>query len=115
MSSKQTSGKYVTGWRNILFTMHELKCTWYIFYKYCQREFWLIAFTSKSEITDLEHFFLKKIFEGHLRYIVDVLWGQPIKQNQVASTSELHENQWNGLLFFEIVTCHSCRASEVQT
>ena len=47
--------------------------------------------------------------------IVDVLWGQPIKQNQVASTSELHENQWNDLLFFEIVPCHSCRASEVQT
>ena len=25
-------------------------------------------------------------------YVVDVLWGQPIKQNQVASTSELLEN-----------------------
>ena len=25
-------------------------------------------------------------------YVVDVLWGQPIKQNQVASTSELHEH-----------------------
>ena len=24
---------------------------------------------------------------------LDVFWGQPIKQNQVASTSELHENQ----------------------
>ena len=48
-------------------------------------------------------------------YPVDVLWGQPIKQNQVASTSELHENQRNDLLFFEIVPCHFCRASEVQT
>ena len=38
--------------------------------------------------------------------IIDVLWGQPIKQNQVASTSELCENQRNDLLFFEIVPYH---------
>ena len=31
---------------------------------------------------------------------VDVLWGQPIKLAQVASTSELLE------IFFEIVPCH---------
>ena len=37
---------------------------------------------------------------------VDVLWGQPIKLAQVASTSELLENQWNNLAF--------CRASEAQ-
>ena len=49
------------------------------------------------------------------KYPIDVLWGQPIKQNQVASTSELHENQSNDLPFFEIVPCHFCRASEVQT
>ena len=48
-------------------------------------------------------------------YIVDVLWGQPIKLAQVASTSELHENQRNDILFFEIVPSHSCGASEVQT
>ena len=48
-------------------------------------------------------------------YLLDVLWGQPIKQNQVASTSELHQNQRNNLLFFQIVPCHFCRASEVQT
>ena len=47
-------------------------------------------------------------------YILDVLWGQPIKLAQVASTSELRENQWNDLLFFEIVPCHFCGASEVQ-
>jgi hypothetical protein len=35
---------------------------------------------------------------------IDVLWGQPIKLIQVASNSELCENQWNDLLFFEIVT-----------
>ena len=40
------------------------------------------------------------------KYPIDVLWGQPIKQNQVASTSELHENQRNDLSFFEIVPCH---------
>ena len=35
-------------------------------------------------------------------YLLDVLWGQPIKLIQVASTSELRENQRNNLLFFEL-------------
>ena len=48
-------------------------------------------------------------------YLLDFLWGQPIKLVQVASTSELRENQQNDLLFFEIVPCHFCGASEVQT
>ena len=48
-------------------------------------------------------------------YILDVLWGQPIKLIQVASNSELRENQWNDLLFFEIVPSHCFGASEVQT
>ena len=48
-------------------------------------------------------------------YMLDVLWGQPIKLIQVASTSELRENQRNDLLFFEIVPCHFCWVSEVQT
>ena len=38
--------------------------------------------------------------------VVDVLWGQSIKLIQVASNSELRENQWNDLLFFEIVPSH---------
>ena len=46
---------------------------------------------------------------------IDILWGQPIKIIQVASTSELHKNQQNDLLFFEIVPGHFCEASEVQT
>ena len=29
----------------------------------------------------------------HTYYLLDVLWGQPIKLIQVASNSELHENQ----------------------
>ena len=45
---------------------------------------------------------------------VDVLWGQPIKFIQVASNSELRENQRNDLLFFEIVPCDFFGASEVQ-
>ena len=49
------------------------------------------------------------------RYLLDVLWGQPIKLIQVASNSELRENQWNDLFFFEIVPCHCFGASEVQT
>ena len=44
--------------------------------------------------------------------IVDVLWDQPIKLVQVASNSELRENQWNDLLFFEIVPSHCFGASE---
>ena len=34
--------------------------------------------------------------------IVDVSWGQPIKLIQMASNSELCENQWNNLLFPKI-------------
>ena len=45
-------------------------------------------------------------------YILDVLWGQGIKLIQVASNSEFRENQWNNLLFFEIVSSHCFGASE---
>ena len=45
-------------------------------------------------------------------YMVDVLWGQPIKLTQVASNSELCESQWNDLLFFDIVPSHFFGASE---
>ena len=48
-------------------------------------------------------------------YRIDVLWAEPIKLTQVASISELLENQRNALLFFEIAPCHFCGASEVQT
>ena len=47
-------------------------------------------------------------------YCLDVFWGQPIKLIQVASNSEWRENQWNDLLFFEIVPSHCSGASEVQ-
>ena len=43
---------------------------------------------------------------------LDVLWGQRIKLIQVASNSELDENQWNDLLFFEIVPSHCFGAPE---
>ena len=46
--------------------------------------------------------------------VLEVLWGQPIKLVQVASSSELHENQQNDLVFFEIIHSHFCRVSEVQ-
>ena len=45
-------------------------------------------------------------------YLIDVLWGQPIKLVQVASTSELLKNQQNNLVFFKIIPSHFCRASE---
>ena len=60
------------------------------------------TFTGKSNI----------LFLAKHHYLLDVLWGQPIKQNQVASTSELLENQRNNLVFFKIIPSHFCRASE---
>ena len=45
-------------------------------------------------------------------YVLDALWGQPIKLIQVASNSELRENQWNELLFFEIVPSYCFGTSE---
>ena len=45
-------------------------------------------------------------------YSVDLLWGQRIKLIQVASNSELRENQWKDHIFFEIVPSHCFGASE---
>ena len=47
-------------------------------------------------------------------YVVDVLWCQPIKLAQVASTSELLETQWNDLVFFKIIPSHFCRPQKPQ-
>ena len=44
--------------------------------------------------------------------MLDVLWGQPFKLIQVASSSDLRENQWNDPLFFEIVPSHCFGALE---
>ena len=52
------------------------------------------------------------LFNLPTNYLVDVLWGQPIKLSQVASTSEWLENQRNNLVFFKIIPSHFCRASE---
>ena len=46
---------------------------------------------------------------------LDVLWGQPIKLIQVASNSELRENQWNDLLFFEIVPSHCSQEGTISS
>ena len=70
-----------------------------------------------------QHYQLRKFPLKNVEYsiqicpmnIQDVLWCQLIKLIQVSSTSELHENQQNDLLFFEIVPCHFCGALEVQT
>ena len=50
-----------------------------------------------------------------IEYILDVLWGQPIKLIQVVSTSEFHEYRWNDLDFIFFVPSTCCGASEVQT
>ena len=61
---------------------------------------------------------LEQSFNGwviFLYYSVDVFWGKSSKLAQVASTSELRENQQNNLLFFEIVPSHFCGALELET
>ena len=51
-------------------------------------------------------FVVSKLYYSINYYLlVDVFCGQLIKLAQVASTSELFENQRNTLLFFEIVPC----------
>ena len=47
-----------------------------------------------------------------MHYVIDVLWGQPIKLANVASTSELLENQRIDLVFFKIIPSYFCRASD---
>ena len=53
------------------------------------------------------------IYDSIYGTVLDVLWGQPIQLIQVSSNSELRENQWNDLLFFEIVPSHCSGASEI--
>ena len=48
-------------------------------------------------------------------FILDLLWGQPFKLIQVASSSEFHEYWWNDLDFNFFVPSTCCGASEVQT
>ena len=49
----------------------------------------------------MEKGFQKKMnFEDRGMYLLEVLWGQRIKLAQVASTSELLENQWTKLFFY---------------
>ena len=43
---------------------------------------------------------INKSYVLRIYYLVDVLWGQPIKLIQVASNSELRENQRNKTPFF---------------
>ena len=40
-----------------------------------------------------------KFGEKNQIYVLDVLWGQPIKLIQVVSTSEFHEYWWNDVDF----------------
>ena len=35
-------------------------------------------------------------------YLLDILWGQPIKLIQVASNSEFRENQWNTFISLKL-------------
>ena len=82
----------------------------------CQRQFLLLfQFERRSFQAVLFSFQIVTTTKtmAEIWYLVYVLWGQPIKLAQVASTSELLENQWNDLVFFKIVPSLFCRASEV--
>ena len=75
---------------------------------------------SKAQWTKIENPILKFFFETKTcfmvnSYLLDVLWGQPIKLIQVVSTSEFHEYWWIDLEFTFFVPSTCCRASEVQT
>ena len=65
----------------------------------------MVAIDGKSNVERI-------VFTQLSKYLLDVLWGQLIKLIQVASNSELRENQWNDLLFVEIVPSHCFGASE---
>ena len=71
---------------------------------------------SCRDITQWEEIVFQGAFlfswDAYDAWILDVLWGQPIKLAWVASTSELLENQLNNLGFFKIIPSHFCRASE---
>ena len=73
-------------------------------------------FVKKRSIHRNLNFFCWQLFLDFYvtKYVLDVLWGQPIKLIQMASNPELRENQWNDLFFFEIVPSHCIGASEVQ-
>ena len=59
-----------------------------------------------------DSFFPILMKNGQCMYVVDVLWGQPIKLIQVVSTSEFHEYWWNDVVFIFFVPSTLCRASE---
>ena len=69
-----------------------------------------LSFHKKIQVVKTSYFLNYRIVVTHC--VLDVLWGQRIKLIQVASNSELCENQWNDLLFFEIVPSHCFGASE---
>ena len=50
------------------------------------------------------------------RYLVDVPRGQPIKLNQVVSTSELHGYWWNNLIYFNcsLGFLHGLRSTNIK-
>ena len=48
-------------------------------------------------------------------YIVDILWGQPIKLIHVVSTLEFHEYQWNDVIFIFLPPRFSAGPQKPQT
>ena len=62
-----------------------------------------------------DSFFPILMKNGQCMYVVDVLWGQPIKLIQVVSTSEFHEYWWNDPENIFLVPSAFCRASEART
>ena len=118
------------------FQMHNVPKIWNLFFTACKIllgvvidgigkliMIWYNAEDSFSQTNTFVNFYILNSFifvvfpPTHLHcvttmYVLDVLWDRQIKLIQVASNSKLRENQWNDLLFFEIVPSHCFGASE---
>ena len=82
--------------------------------RYCINAFWCATKQNPQNISTLV------LYMSHSQKFIEPVEGIDSRRlvgstNQACSTSELLENQRNALLFFEIVPCHFCEASEVQT
>jgi hypothetical protein len=67
---------------------------WYYAVRYKEQKMWNFAFLLKvSELANCTWYYKERY------YVLDFLWGQPIKLIQDVSTSEFHEYWWNNVVF----------------
>ena len=76
---------------------------------------YFIMITHKMILAELFCLYIKIEPEKVHRYIVDVLWCQPIKLIQVVSTSEFNEYWWNDIAFIFLSPLLSAGPQKPQT